>query len=334
MSPPLSATVAAVDGGSTTLSDVHADILEAHILNRLDGPTLAAASCASSVLHSLSSQDHLWTAICHSTWPSTAADPRLRRLVSAFPGGPRAFFSLSFPTILSSPSASLAPPPQELISAVDINYKGNLIFSKVQEIETVTGWFRCSPFRIDLLDPKETVPTAAHLLEGDGACTSLAEEMTLSWVLIDPNGLRVASLSSHRPVAVHRHWLTGEVQVKFATILSASSVSELVQCGIVVTCGGAEGGEMHVSEVSMQVEDMDGMNLTGKDSLVILQRAMEGKRGNERREEEGRRRYKEYLEMKRERRERKLRNEGTLDKVCVAIGVSLFAAFCCCFLFS
>jgi hypothetical protein len=156
--------------------------------------------------------------------------------------------------------------------------------------------------------------------------------MTLSWVSIDPLGGRAVNLSSFQPVTVKRHWLSGEVQVGFAAILPRDqkrATGEHVQCGIVVTCGGSEKGEMQVREVSLQMEDMDGMYLTGKESLVILQRALiEGKRvGNKRRVEEGKKRYKDYLEMKRERRERKLRNEGRMDKLCIAFGLAIFAAW-------
>ncbi|XP_028088502.1 probable F-box protein At2g36090 [Camellia sinensis] len=304
---------------TTTFSDVHPDIVEAQILGRLDGPTLAFASCVSSQLHSSSQQDHIWTTICHSTWPSTAT-PLLRHLISTFPGGPRSFFSLSFPFLLPTTTAAASSPPPVLISAVDIHYKNKLVLIEVHETETLTGWFRCSPFRIDLLDTKDVIPTTVCHSDSDEASAELAEEISLSWVLIDPVGRRAANLSSQKAVSVERHWLTGEVQVRFASILAGGNrrgpTSELVQCGIVVTCGGGseEGaGMMQLREVSLLVEDMDGMQLTGKDSLVILHNALEGKRKIKKREEEERRRYKEYLERKRERRERKLRNEGTLD---------------------
>lgn len=212
-------------------------------------------------------------------------------------------------------------------------HRKELILTKVEETETVTGWFRCSPFRIDLLEPKDVVPTPIQHPEGDDTCTSLMEDMTLSWILIDPIGRRAVNLSSHKPVAVQRHWLSGEVQVRFASILAADHKGPTrghVQCGVVVTCGKSEGGEMQVREVSMEMEDMDGMHLNGKDSLVILHRALDGKRGKAiNRGEEGRRRYGAYVEMKRERKERKMRTEGALDIMCVAFGVIMFVAFWC-----
>lgn len=339
-----SVTPATVAAGAE-FSLLHPDIIEKHILTRLDGPSLAATSSSSTVLRQLSSQDRLWSQVCESTWPSTAT-LRVSRVMSEFPnGGPRAFFAHSFPLPALLQEAAHnglsnrrgrsttppSPPPTEFISAVDIRYKDKLIFTKVQETETVTGWFRCSPFRIDLLEPKDVVPTPIKHPEGDDTCLALVADMTLSWILIDPRSKQAVNLSSHRPVSVQRHWLTGEVQVRFSSILSGDqrgTASNLVQCEIVVTCGRSEGGEMQVREVSMEMEDMDGMHLNGKDSLVILQMALEGKKGNAmNREDEGRRRYKKYMEMKRERKERKQRTEGVLDALCVAFGVSTFVAF-------
>ncbi|GAY33033.1 hypothetical protein CUMW_005290 [Citrus unshiu] len=326
MAPP------SFDQNTARISAVHPDIIETHILTRLDGPTLASASCVSSQLHSLASDESLWTNICHSTWPSTNT-PRLRHVISSFPYGPRSFFSDSFtnpdqtPASTSSSSPSLNR-PSEIISAVDVYYKNKLIFSKVVETETASGWFNCSPFRVDLLDQKDSVPTRISHPDNEDTCRELAEDLTLSWILIDPIGRRAMNLSSYKPVTVQRHWLSGEAHVRFSSVLSGGdrgSSSEFVQCGIVVTCGGSQGGEMHVREVNLQVEDMDGTNLNGKESLVILQRGLEGKRRNVKgREDEGKRKYEDYVEKKRERKEKKLRTEGALDMLCVAFGVFTF----------
>ncbi|KAG8374070.1 hypothetical protein BUALT_Bualt11G0092600 [Buddleja alternifolia] len=307
---------------ASSFSTLHPDVIESHILTRLDGPDLASAASCSTTLRRLSSSDDLWSNICHSTWPSTTS-PRATHVISTFPhGGPRAFFSHVFPLFAEiNLSRSSSTPPPELISAVDVHYDGNLIFTKIHETDTQTAWFRCSPFRIDLLEAKDVVPTSIKHSDGGGAAA-----MTLSWILIDPTGRRAVNLSSHTAVAAQRHWLTGEEQVTFASILAIDRGH--VEFKIVVTCGVSENGEMQVRQVSLEVEDMDGMHLNGKDSLVILQGAMEGKRGTGiKRVEEGQRRYKEYVEMKRERRERKLRAEGVLDMFCMACGVSIFVSF-------
>ncbi|XVE61439.1 hypothetical protein DITRI_Ditri06bG0040200 [Diplodiscus trichospermus] len=318
---------------AAAISTVHSDILETHILTRLDGPTLASASCAATHLRALASQENLWTNICHTTWPSTTS-PRLRHVISKFPKGYRSFFSDAFP-LATEPvsfrhSLENTDLPSELISAVDIYYKKELIFSKVVETETATAWFNCSPFRVDLLDPKEAVLTRIPHPDTDDTCKDLEEDMELNWIVIDPKGKRAMNLSSQRPVTVQRHWLSGDVQVKFAAVVSggeSGSATELVQCGVVVTCGGSARGEMHVREVCLQVEDMDGMYLNGRDSLVILKRGLEGKRGKGRkREEERKKAFVEFLERKRVRKEKKMRREGALDMLCVAFGVLTFAS--------
>ncbi|XP_010246018.1 PREDICTED: probable F-box protein At1g60180 [Nelumbo nucifera] len=317
-------------GATTTISALHPDVVQAHILTRLDGPSLASVCCASSQLHALSNDESLWRDMCHSTWPSTDT-PRIRDIVSSFPAGARSFFSDSFSLLVSphdqAPPSNLNPPvsPPEIISAVDIHYRGNLLFSKAHETETLSGWFRCSPFRVDLLDPKEVVPTPITI--SDGTCQDLAENLKLSWIVIDATGRRAANLSSWRPVSVQRHWLSREIHARFATILAGDRGStEFVQCGIVVTCGGCEGGEMQMREVSLQVEDMDGTNLNGKDSLVIMQRAMQRGERKKGRKGEGKERYEELLRRKAERKERKLRREGRLDSMCMAFSVLFFAS--------
>ncbi|KAK6139890.1 hypothetical protein DH2020_026367 [Rehmannia glutinosa] len=291
---PAATETTAVQGGATGFSSLHPDIINFHVLTRLDGPALASAACCSTTLRrQISSDENLWSKICHSTWPSTAS-PQLSHFISTFPdGGARAFFSNAYPISSADDghrTSPIPPPPSELISAVDIHYKDKLIFTKIQETETVTGWFRCSPLRIDLLEPKDVVPTPIEHPAGDDACAEMIDGMRLSWILIDPIGRRAVNLSSHKPVAAQRHWLTGEVQVRYASILAADHQGH-VQCGIVVTCGESEGGEMQVREVSLEIEDMDGTHLNGKDSLVFLQGALEGKKGTgKNRVEEGQRR--------------------------------------------
>ncbi|CAK9184691.1 unnamed protein product [Ilex paraguariensis] len=319
-------------GNTTSITDVHPDIIRTHILTRLDGPTLASTSSASSHLHSLSSEDKLWREICNSTWPSTI-DPLVRATISSFPSGHRSFFCDAFPAFRhlsrpSQPNRHPGPSILELISAIDVHYKNKLVFSQAHVTETVTGWFQFSPLRVDLLDYKETVQTPVKFSGDEETCRAdLEEHMSLSWILIDPTNKRAVNLSSLRPVSVLHHWLTGDFQVRYATILAGDfngDRSELLQCSVVVTCGGEEGGELQVKEVSMQVEDMDGKILNGKDSLVILQEAMESERGKRGQERE---RYEEFLEMRRERRVKKQRRERRLDMVFTATAISIFLAF-------
>ncbi|CAN4118802.1 unnamed protein product [Withania somnifera] len=372
--PPITTAATSENGRATGFSDLHPDIIEGHILTRLDGPTLASTSCSSTTLHHLSSVNHLWLRVCHATWPSTAS-PRVNHIIISFPeDSHRNFFSQSFslPTtegelfhdsespslkwalhaiyisllnlfrigpstynscrkqwIQSSNSAiNRSSGPEELISAVDIHFKNEVIFSNVHETETTSSWFQSSPFRIDMIDPKGVISTTIKHPNEDDTCMGLIEDMTLSWILIDPIGRLSLNVSSLGCVSVQRHWLTGEVQVRFSSILTVDQNRGHVMCEIVVTCGGSEVGEMQVREVSLEVEDLDGNHLNGRESLVILQKVLEGKRGNgAKRGEIGRKRYKEFLERKRERKEKNLRREGALDVLFVAFGISIFVAF-------
>lgn len=312
-------------------SALHPDIIESHILTRLDGPGLASAACCSTTLRRHSSPDYLWSNICHSTWPSTAS-PRVKEVISRFPGvGARVFFSEAFPLlpeVCLRGGSSTAPQP-ELISAVDIHHQGKLIFTKLQVTKTDSNWFRSSPFRIDLLDHKDPVLVPIDNSDDDDDKQIRAVEgVTLSWILIDPIARRAVNLSSHNPVATQRHWLTGEIQVRFASILTAADQGD-VQCGIVVTCDGSLGKGMQVKEVRLEIENIDGRHLNGKESLFILKGALEAEKrtGGRRSTAEVRRRYREFEGMKRERREKEKRKEVALDTLCVAFGVVIFAAF-------
>ncbi|KAM1815537.1 hypothetical protein FF1_000032 [Malus domestica] len=52
------------------------------------------------------------------------------------------------------------------------------------------------------------------------------------------------------PVTVQQHWLMGEIQLRFVTILVGEKKGEHVQCDTAVTCKGIEGGELHVKEIA------------------------------------------------------------------------------------
>ncbi|GAU16121.1 hypothetical protein TSUD_339920 [Trifolium subterraneum] len=323
------------EGGAATISTIHPDIIQTHILTCLDGPSLASASSTCSQLNKLSSNEHLWNKICNSTWPSTNTT-RVRHVISTFSNTSRSFFSDSFSTVTACSShhhrhrTNLETTP-DILSAVDLFHRKRLILSKVVETETVSGWFRCSPFRIDILDPKDSVETNMEYPRNDEECMNLEEELRMSWIVIDPRGKRAVNVSSVKPVSVHRHWLTGDVNVRFATVLHGGergSATEVTVCSLLVTLGG----EMQVKEVCFQVEDMDGINLNGRDSLGILQRALVGGRERLRNEKEGKESYEEFVKRKMERKERKLRIERRLDMLCVGLATLFVTAFCALFL--
>ncbi|GMI92267.1 hypothetical protein like AT2G27310 [Hibiscus trionum] len=324
---PPSSSVAS--SGGETIAVLHSDIIRALILTRLDGPNLASTACVSSHLRSLSTEENLWRDICYSTWPSVN-QPRIQQVISTFPSGHRSFFSDAFPFPDLQPlklSVSSLPLATELISAVDIYYQGKPICSKVVEMETSSNWFLSSPFRVDLLGPNDPAPMS-HVKHGncndDTWLKHLEENLSLSWIVIDVARKKAVNMSGERAVWVQRHWLTGNVQVRFGTVMEGDgrwgSSKDLVECGVVVTCGEIqnEGEGMHVREVSMRMEDMDGKGLSGEESLVILQRVIESGRSWKRRKGKGGEvKYEEFEESKRQRKERNERKDRISDLICI-----------------
>ncbi|KAK6138210.1 hypothetical protein DH2020_028044 [Rehmannia glutinosa] len=258
-------TTTADHGGDTPITSIHPDIIQSHILNRLDGQTLAATSCASAQLLSLRRRSIM------------EENLQLHVVVHHSPHRPRRHLRLP-----------VRPPARSI-------------------------------------DRKETVTTPLKFDGEDGACTSLAaERLRVSWILIDPTKKRAVNVASMKSVEARRHWLTDDIQLRYATVVDGGGV-ELVQCGVVVSCGGKEGGDLQVREVSMQMEDVEGKTLTGLDSLRILESAMEGQRCKSDSEIE-KDIYEMFLRTKVQFRERKLMRERNMDMACIVAGVSVFLA--------
>ncbi|KAL8204422.1 hypothetical protein R6Q57_010045 [Mikania cordata] len=313
------------------IADIHEDIIKTHILTRLDGRALSVAGCTSSRLQSLCSDQKLWSNICNSIWPSTG-DPLVNTTISDFTSGHRSFFSdcISAPTYCQTTTASPSiPPTTQIISSVDLKYHGELIFSKVEFTNTTpSDWFQTSPFRIDLLEPKELVMSPLKISGEDQVLLSdLKTNVTLSWIMIDPTQNRAVNLSSGKLVSVQRNWLTDDVELTFAVVFPSDG-SDYVNCNIQITCGVYEGcGELTVSGVSLTVVDIYGKCLSGKDSMVILQGLAVAQRRRWGGAEEERERYDEYIQKRRERNEKMERKERRLDMAFVASGIAILMAF-------
>lgn len=275
----------------------------------------------------------LWKKICTETWPSLL-DSTTSHVISTFPNGHRSIFSDSFPTLhhFSSHSKSnhppSPPPPEELISAVDIHYKGKPVFSRVQRTETKKNMFLTSSLYIGTLEPNELVPTPVKFVrKNEEWMKNLEENLSLSWIIIDPTGKRSANVSSRKPVLVRRHWLTRDMEILFAVTMAGETrrSTEMVQCMVKVTCCGKVGGELYMREVSLVMEDMEGGEVSGKEGVGILMKAMEfGERKKVSEVGEMKERYERFLGLIRERREMKFKRQKVRD------GVSTIVAFVVC----
>ncbi|CAF1862987.1 hypothetical protein Bca4012_033331 [Brassica carinata] len=321
-----------------SFSTLHPDIIQTQILTRLDGPTLTSTASTSSYIHTLCTEQKLWQELSTAAWPSVN-DPRVVKAISSFPSGYRSFFADSYPFSEHTwHSEKDDPPTTGLISAVDLYYRGELIYSKVQEMETESGkggWFLSTPFRVDLIDPKESVETRIRYPGGDYEAwvRDMEESMKLNWILIDPVKKRAANISSRDAVSAKRNWLTGDLEIRFSTVVTGKRAAEVA---MVLSCGSAEtwkevdeevGGEVHVREVRLGIEDIEGKCLKGRESVVILQGLLEGKRSRKDgcgEQGRGKGKYEEYVEMKTEWRKKKERREKFQDTICMIFGFSLF----------
>lgn len=321
------------DVDSSRITVVHPDILKTHILARLDGPTLAAVAATSSELSDLSADNTLWLNLCHRVWPSTA-HPLLQHLITSFPSGHRSFYADSSSTLHCHNVSTAnfvrcnAPWPPTLISAVDIHYKKGHVLSKVEETYTKPGLWTRSPFLVRLFNSGDSLPIPGSLDFLDPECESeLENNLTLSWILIDPTRTRAANLTRLKPVSVNRDRSNWDVEVCFGTILSGHREGELVQCKVVVTCGGWENEDMNVKQVILELEDLEGNKLGWRESLALLQEAMESPERARRGRMEG---YDKFSEMKTGRRERKRRRLEVVKistHVILVISLWMFAVY-------
>ncbi|OAY71681.1 putative F-box protein [Ananas comosus] len=272
---------------AATIEDLHEDVL-ALVLRRLDGPSLAAASCASARLRGLSGDPAIWRDLCLATWPSL----RLLPLPLPLPP-PQSLFSDAFPFPRcraqaqaqgQSPPRGSLPGPSAASSPPSTSTTGAPRSSRASSRPAPPPLVPRLPFRIDALDPKHEAPSAAAISISPG-------ELTLSWITL----------------------------VRFATVVREFSVTAAVTCGE---------GEDPVREVSLVVEDADGIGVSGGESLGIIGEALEGaRRGRGRGEEEANRRYDEFMRRRKRRKESKARREGLVDFLCTAVGAAVSLAF-------
>ena len=305
---------------TTTIEDLPADVL-ACALRRLDGPSLAAASCATAGLRALAADPETWRALCLARWPSLGLETSLERNVLGSPAvSPQRLFADAFPFPSTSTSTDAAAAdqclPGELVSAVDVYQNGapRPLFSRVVETSTSSSWFLASPFRVDAVECKDPARMASASFS--------PSELELSWIVVDPRSGRAVNVSSRRAVAVDRHWYTGETLVRYAVVLGGSKFEATVTCS-------EEAGCLNVREVSLTVEDADGAAVSGEGSLRLLAAAMDGPRSKagEREREEAKRRYEEFVRSKRGRKESKARREVLVDLCCSAVSAVAVLSF-------
>ncbi|KAI3508784.1 hypothetical protein L1887_23799 [Cichorium endivia] len=292
--------IAMTSSSSTTcFADIHPLIIQTQILPRLDGQSLSSTAAASSYLRTVTSDDTLWSDICRSTWPSIT-HPRVHHVISTFPSGHRSFFQDSFKPPFTDmkqsnrhhsmssfqPGCPLTHWPSDIMSAVDIRYHDDIVYSTV-EFTDITTDFLSSTLKIVLKDDTSRQQTTSQPVavkprtidlkvddlvdDDDATIANLKDSMTLNWILIEPTCKRAVNLSSIKPVLA---WITNGIHLRYVVDLPGCDSNEMVECRIEVTLEVGKGATAwHVSEVILYVKDVACNYLTGKDFLVITSRA-------------------------------------------------------------
>ncbi|KAG2658874.1 probable F-box protein At2g36090 [Panicum virgatum] len=312
-------TAAAAAAATTTLEDLPADVL-ACALRRLDGRSLAAASCATAGLRALAADPDTWRALCLARWSSLL---QLQARLGLLLDSQRLFAdAFPFPSLLADNLAGAEAPgdalqrrlPAELVSAVDVYHRGAALLSRAVETPASSSWFLSSPFRVDAVECGRSPAAPAG-----GARGVPPAELELSWVVVDPRAGRAVNVSSRRPVAVDRHWYTGEALVRYAVVLGGCKLEATVTCA-------EDAGS--IREISLAAEDADGAALSGEGALRLLAAAMAGPRkGGEDQEEAAKRGYEEFVRSKRGRKESKARKEVLVDLCCSAVSAVAVLSF-------
>ncbi|KAK9725454.1 hypothetical protein RND81_05G144800 [Saponaria officinalis] len=252
--------------------------------------------------------------------------------------------------------------PSDFVSLVDIRYKNRPFFSKVlwgiSDSDFLSRWFYNSPFCIDLLkdvnDLESNSESGKFTLSGlDGLpqiqsidierkegilWKELRDGISLSWIIINRKVNQAANVSSWVPLGVQRHWPTNkDFLVRFGSVLPAEDDlhCQAVECILLAKFrmfNDAATGFVNIelNQVSMQLEDMEGSHVNGRNSLLVLKNAMSCKRS---------RNYSEALEccnlynkVRSELKEAKLRSESRTDRLCIVTGIGAVLAFWFCFL--
>ncbi|KAL8094307.1 F-box protein At2g27310-like [Apium graveolens] len=310
-------TCSHISVNGTKITDLYPEIMFTLILTRIDHSSLASLALASTQLHALCNHEYIWTKICNSNWQSTK-NLLVQKAISSFPGGHRSFFTDSYPILqfgnnykyscYNRHDIASVQRPEHLLSAVDIQYKNKAIYSNVDVINTGTEIFASSSFKVEVRNQLESVRLSIKCEdEEDIHFADLKECMTLSWIMIDPTQKRAANISSQLPVSVRRHWIDGDIEVKYAIVTprdSSAGMSELVEIRTIVMLEWEEEkAYLKLRKVSLQVYDMDCICLQGIESLRILQKAIRYGTRKKTKRDEVTDRYRIFVNKKRARRE-------------------------------
>lgn len=248
--------------------------------------------------------------------------------------------------------------PSDFASIVDIRYKDKTICSKVlwgiPNANGFNGWFSNCPFRIDLLaysDRDDDDAGEVTLSETDGLPPIMSMErerkdgkiwqelragIRLSWIVVNRKSKQSANVSSLIPLGGQRHWPTDkDFLIRFGSVLPSKDILpwQVVECILLMKFRvmhsdgtGAVQTTLKLTELSMQLGDVEGAHVNGRNSLLILKESLSCPRSKN--YSEVLESYRLYSKAQSELKEEKMRNESMLDRLCILSGITAFATFC------
>ncbi|KAI7991090.1 F-box protein [Camellia lanceoleosa] len=305
----MAVSVAEVEAMSSLSSDLFYDIPR-----RLDGATLASAACTCAALHSVSKEEKLWENICSMWPSTNREDVKsLISSISGFKKFYADCFPLivnkevpefkwndyleypeewteaeyygdmdEFETISPSDFISIVDirykdkAPSDFISIVDIRYKDKAIYSKVlwgiPNANGVNGWFY------------NCLSESILITRKDGKLwQDLCNGLQLSWIVASRKIKQAANLSSWSSLGGQRHWPTeNDFLIRFGSILPAKDIlpCQIIECillmkfRVVYTESDGVQTTLELTELSLQLGDMEGAHVNGRNSLLVLKGAL------------------------------------------------------------
>ena len=214
------------------------------------------------------------------------------------------------------------------------------------------SWIQHCPFRIDLLtysarDDDHDGKVTISVSDGLPPITSMDRErkdgklwqvlcngLRLSWIIVDRKINQAANLSSWSALCGQIHCPTDkDFLIRFGSVLPAKDIlpCEVVECILLVkfkvvhTEGDGVQTSLKLTELSMQLGDMDGAHVNGRNSLLVLKEALSRQRSKNYSEALGSSHL--YSKVQTKLKEEKMRNENRLDRLCILSGIASFCYF-------
>ena len=242
----------------------------------------------------------------------------------------------------------------DFVSIIDVVFREKPVAFRVLHgipgASDLHGWFSSCPFRIDLLNCdggnedgimiSEDLPEVVSIERErkDGRLwKAIWEDIEVSWIVINKRTKQMANFASPRPLTGQRHWPSdNEFSLRFGSILPAHEwlSPKVVQCDVILKCkllcdfgqsNMKSKSSLVINELSMQLEDMAGAHLNGRHSLLALKSALNCHKSTN--HQKVLKSYGQYIRAQSELKEEKLKNEGSVDTICIICAIIVCISF-------